>query len=102
MKDITEIRGGDIALANTEVPRAKNLFEVQIGVLQYFADWGIDLEYFLDPNYQIQNTSFNSYLTQKLGEWGFSVSKLVKEDGKFAEELNFTFCDNQKDTMMRG
>ncbi|WP_424244957.1 hypothetical protein Dip510_000065 [Elusimicrobium posterum] len=102
MKDIIEIKNGDIILSNTEIPKAKNLFEVQEGDLYYFDSWGIDLDYFLNPDYQIQNASFNSYLLQKLGEWGLNVTGFMNKDGQFAQDLNFTFGDSQKETMMRG
>lgn len=92
----------DITFPDGEVVRAKNLFEVQVGSLYYLPAWGVDLEFFLNPEYQIQNESFEAHLVQRLGEFGFNVLSLTIEAKEFVRELDFTFGQNQNQTLIRG
>lgn len=81
----------DLALLSSELPRAENLISVQLGSLYYQPDWGADLQYFLNPDYEIQAESFESYLLQQLGFWGMNVLSLVSHTGQFVRSMIFNF-----------
>ena len=55
IKDIQyDQQKNDLVIVSSELPRAANLIDVQLGQLYYRPDWGVDLEYFLNPDYEIQ------------------------------------------------
>jgi len=88
MIDITGI-STDLAIADTQVPKAANLFRVQIGALEYAKNFGIDLKFFIDENFQFQNESFKSYLIQRLSESHVDVNQVRDTLEKFY--LQYTF-----------
>lgn len=97
MIDITSITGGDLVLVDTQVSKAGNVLRAQIGDLEYAPDFGIDLRFFLDPDFQFQNESFKSYLIQRLAEHNVSVAQVLETLETFY--LKFTFeVGQQQDT----
>lgn len=93
MIDIIGIGGGDLVLANSLVPKATNLLQVQIGSLEYASDFGIDLEFFLDPDFQFQNESFKSYLIQRLSENHVNVNQVTDLLQQFFLKWTFVVGD---------
>lgn len=69
----------DAGVFDTEVYRARNILQVQIGSLEYAQSLGIDLKYFLSESFRFQNESFKSYLIQVLSSYGINVSSLIEE-----------------------
>lgn len=102
MKDITEFKSKDLEVVDMQTHRAYNLFTTQLGALYYAKEWGIDLEFFLNPDFKVQNSSFESYLSQKLATWGFNVAdfKTIKEN--FRNIYDFVFSNEDIKTMIRG
>lgn len=96
-------QANDLEFVSSELPRAENLIGVQLGTLNYQPNWGVDLEYFLNPNYEIQAECFEAHLLQRIGFWGMNVIEFMHKQGKFVREMIFKFTAT-KDTnsMMRG
>lgn len=87
MRDITSI-SSDLQIYDAQVPKAANVLEVQLGDLEYAPDFGIDLKFFIDPDLQFQNSSFKSYLIQRLAEHHVNVNEFLEQLDRFV--LNYT------------
>ena len=81
----------DLVIVSSEVPRAANLLDVQLGTLYFAPTWGVDKDCFLNPDYEIQSESFEAYLLQQIGYWGMNVVHFVSEQGKFLRRMVFGF-----------
>lgn len=93
----------DLVIVSSELPRAANLIDVQLGQLYYRPDWGVDLEYFLNPDYEIQAESFEAYLLQRIGFWGMNVINFAAKQGRFVREMIFNFGNaKENNSLMRG
>ena len=93
----------DLEFFASELPRAENLITTQLGDLFYQTDWGVDLAYFLNPDYTIQAEAFESYLLQKMGFWGMNVLNFIAKQQKFIRQMIFNFGEpKENDTLMRG
>lgn len=78
MRDIVELSNGkDMRLFDTAVSKAGNVASVQLGVLEYAQEFGVDLKYFLESEFQIQNESFKAYIVQRLTESQISVAQVI-------------------------
>jgi hypothetical protein len=90
MKDITAVsEAGDLRIIDTIVPKAANVLQVQLGSLEYAPEFGIDIEFFLDPDLQFQNESFKAYLIQRLSESHVNVNQVIEALSTFVETLIF-------------
>lgn len=93
----------DLEFLSSELPRAENLISTQVGDLYYRQDWGVDLAYFLNPDYTIQAEAFESYLLQRIGYWGMNVINFVAEQGKFIRQMIFNFGEpRESNSLLRG
>lgn len=93
----------DLEFVASELPRAENLITTQLGDLVYQPDWGVDLAYFLNPNYTIQAEAFESYLLQRIGFWGMNVLEFIAKQSKFIREMIFNFGEpTENNNLMRG
>ncbi len=78
IKDIISFpNGADMQIAQNEAPRAANILSTQIDTLEYAPNMGIDLKYFLESEFRIQNASFKAYLVQRLLEQRINVVNVV-------------------------
>lgn len=77
LKDIVSFTGSDLGVAQSEAPRAANILSTQIGSLEYATEMGVDLKYFLESEFKIQNESFKAYLVQRLLEQQINVIDVV-------------------------
>ncbi len=77
MIDIVSV-GQDIDLQDTDVKKAANILEVQLGSLEYAPLVGVDLAYFLTEEFQFQNESFKSYLIKVLANAGINVTDMIE------------------------
>lgn len=103
MKDISGMKDGDLTLSDTEVYRAKNLLDVQEGTLHYLPDWGIDLKFFLTPDFEIPNVSFDAYVVQKIAQWRMNPTRVVAKDQSLARNVRILFgADSAPKTLIRG
>lgn len=89
MTDIVGI-GEDLMIQTSQVPRAANLLQTQIGALEYAPDFGIDLRYFLDNPIQFQTESFKAYLVERLANYGINVAEI----GDVLESVSRTYTIN--------
>lgn len=76
LKDITSV-AGVLLVAQNEAPRAANILSTQIDTLEYAPDLGIDLKFFLESEFKIQNASFKAYLVQRLLEQRINVINVL-------------------------
>ena len=93
----------DLEFVASELLRAENLITTQLGDLVYQPDWGVDLAYFVNPNYTIQAEAFESYLLQRIGFWGMNVLEFIAKQSKFIREMIFNFGEpTENNNLMRG
>lgn len=88
MIDISTVTD-DIGLVDALTPRAANILSVQLGTLEYEPTFGIDLAYFLSEDFQFQNSSFKSYLIQRLADYSINVTSVNDNVGKLLEQYVF-------------
>lgn len=88
---------GKFKASDTIVFKAKNILEVQEGSLDYQPTLGIDLKRFLDPDVKIQNSTFEAYSLQKLGEQGVNPLELIVNQETFRQVFNYTVADANKE-----
>ncbi len=92
----------DLEFFASELPRAENLITTQIGDLYYRPDWGVDLAYFLNPDYTIQAEAFEAYLLQRIGVWGMNVIDFMARQRQFIREMIFNFGEpKESNAIMR-
>ena len=101
MIDILDVKNGDIVYVNSQAPRAKNLFDVQIGTLTYLQDWGIDINYFLNPDYKIQTEAFKNYLIQRLAYWNLTLILFTENFADFIDNWTFTLAKGNNTNLIQ-
>ncbi len=89
LKDILTFEGADMGVSQSEAPRAGNILATQIGSLEYAPDMGIDLAYFLETEFSIQNASFKAYLVQRLLEQHINVVNVLDTIDRLATTYGF-------------
>ena len=89
LKDIISFNGSDMGVAQDESPRAGNLLATQIGTLEYAQDAGIDLKFFIETEFKIQNASFKAYLVQRLLEQRVNVVNVLDTIDKLSTTYGF-------------
>lgn len=70
--------GQDLQIQDTQVERAANILNTQIGALEYAPTFGIDLRYFLTSNINFQNESFQGYIVERLAAYTINVVTVVE------------------------
>jgi hypothetical protein len=86
---------GDSLIVNTDVYKADNLLRIQTGSLMYAVDFGIDLNYFLNPAFEIENDVFINYLQQRISEFSMNVGDLKRVTEEFREKALITINSNE-------
>lgn len=90
MKDIIEAENGkDLNIIDSIVAKAGNVIAVQLGALEYAQDFGVDLRFFLQSEFQFQNDSFKSYLVQRLTENQVNVAEVIDTLDTLFEKYTF-------------
>ena len=74
---VSTTTGLDLGVADSQAPKASNIFSVQVGSLLYAPDLGIDLKYFLSEEFRFQNESFKAYLIEVLANNSINVASLI-------------------------
>lgn len=77
MIDIVVNASGELDTFDTQVNKAQNILNIQLGSLEYWPEGGIDLNYFLSPQFEFQDKSFESYIVQVLANNGINVASLM-------------------------
>lgn len=90
MLDIVELNDGeDLKVVDSIVSKAGNVLSVQLGALEYAQDFGVDTRYFLESDFQIENSSFKSYCVQRLIEHQVNVSAVTELLDTLFEKYTF-------------
>lgn len=89
MTDITSMTGGDLVVRESQAAKAANVLQTQLGSLEYAQQFGIDLAFFLDPDFNFQNESFKAYLIQRLSEHHINVNQVLETLDRFSQQLVF-------------
>ncbi len=97
MIDIVAV-SDDLIIFDAETPKAGNVLSVQLGALEYAKDFGIDIKFFIDENFQFQNESFKSYLIQRLAESHINVNSVMQTVEALVMDLTFSVGDADKHT----
>jgi hypothetical protein len=95
------IDNGKFKIADTAVFKAKNILEIQEDSLYYELETGIDLKRFLDPDVQIQNTTFEAYSIQRLGEQGINTLDLVTNAETFRQVFDYSVAEEETGELIR-
>ncbi len=94
MIDIIELNDGeDLGLTDTVVMKASNLCSVQLGSLEYAQSFGVDLNFFLSSEFQIQVESFRSYLVQRIVENQINVTEVITTINTFSHKYTYFVGD---------
>jgi hypothetical protein len=99
MIDIVSV-GNDIGVFDTQTTRAANILSVQLGALTYAPDLGIDLAYFLDPNFRFQNESFKAYLVQVLANHSINVTSVLETVENLFAQYTFNLTPAESDSSL--
>jgi hypothetical protein len=91
MMDIVEIPtdGRDLKLVDSDIMKAGNVVTVQLGSLEYAPDFGSDLRYFLETNFEIQSESFKAYLIERLTQSQVNVTQVISVIDTLFEKHTF-------------
>lgn len=102
MIDITTFNEttGDLNTFDTQNYRAANILSVQVGSLEYEPELGIDLDYFLDPNFRFQNESFKSYLIQVLANYSINVASVDELVQDLSNKYTFNLVPAENNTSL--
>lgn len=101
MTDIVSAGNGlDIGLFDTQTTKAGNILSVQLGSVRYAPDLGIDLKYFLDPDFQFQNESFKAYLIQVLANNSINVSSVVETLENLFSQYTFNLTPSETESSL--
>lgn len=93
----------DLVFIASDLPRAANLMDIQLGALTYAPEWGADKAYFLNPDFEIQAECFEAHLLQRMAYWGINVANFAAKQGKFCREMLFNLeAPGSSTTLMRG
>lgn len=99
MIDIAGAQNGqDLAMYNTQAPKAANTLSVQLGALEYAPELGIDLRYFLEGDFEIQDESFNAYLIQTLAANGINVNTITQTVEALWKDININLSPENTST----
>lgn len=100
MIDIYSNGTGDLETFDTQAHQAANILNTQLGSLEYAPDLGIDLEYFLSPDYKFQDASFQSYLVQVLANNGINVATIVATVQNLYQDLKINLSAEEQSSSL--
>lgn len=92
MIDIYSTGSGELQTFDTQTHRAANILNTQLGALEYAQDLGVDLKYFLQPDYKFQDASFQSYLVQVLAASGINVATIMTTVQNLYQDLKINLA----------
>lgn len=98
MIDIVVNANGDLDVIDTQVNQAANILNCQLGSLEYEQDLGIDLNYFLSPDFKFQDSSFQSYIVQVLANNGINVATIAANVENLFQEMKINLSAEDKNS----
>lgn len=76
MMDIVDVQDGqDLNIQDSDVMRAANVLQVQIGDLEYAPTWGVDVRQFLESPVQFQDTVIFAHFLERLAQSQINVAE---------------------------
>lgn len=104
MRDIVlfDSSKGDSVIVDTDLYKADNLLHVQEGDLLYMTDFGIDLKYFFNPDFKIENIVFVNYLQQQIAKWHMNIIDLKSTLDNFIEKIQITLAPSEENNVVIG
>lgn len=100
--DIVSTSGPDLGIQRTDVAKAGNVLAVQLGSLEYAPNFGIDLKFFLESDFQLQNESFMSYCVERLLAHQVGVMSAIEVLGQLDKKFIFDIGDRSAGTELIG
>lgn len=100
MIDIVVNSSGELDTYDTQTNRAQNLLQVQLGSLEYAPTVGVDLEYFLSPEFKFQDASFQSYLVQVLASFGINVATITTQVQNLYQDLTINLSAEEQSSAL--
>ncbi len=97
---VSQGNGLDMGFFDTQTIKAANILSVQLGALEYAPALGIDLAYFLSPDFRFENESFKSYLIQVLANSGINVAEVMETIDTLFTTYSFNLSAEQKTGLM--
>lgn len=94
--DIEFKQGKDLTVLKTDIYRAANILRTQLGSLEYAPTIGIDMKYFLESEFAIQNASFKAYTVQRLMECQVNVLNAFTVIENLFQNIDYLIDDSQK------
>lgn len=92
--DIEFKQGEDLTVLKSDIYRAANIMRTQLGSLEYAPTMGIDMKYFLESDFAIQNESFKAYTVQRLMESQVNVLNAMTVVDNLFENIDYLIGDN--------
>lgn len=75
MLDIVDVKDGqDLVLVDSDVMRAANVLQVQIGDLEYAPWWGVDTKQFITSHVRFQTSVVLAHYLERLAQSQINVS----------------------------
>jgi len=94
--DIEFKQGKDLTVIKSDIYRAANILRTQLRSLEYAPTIGIDMKYFLESEFAIQNESFRAYTVQRLMECQVNVMNAVSTINNLFQNIDYLIDDNNK------
>lgn len=91
--DIVSTVGPDLKIFKTDVGRAGNVLSVQLTTLEYAQSFGVDIKYFLESEFQLQNSSFKAYLVERLLQHQVNVVNALETIETLYQNMVFAIGD---------
>lgn len=99
MIDIISLKQGfDMGVLDADTSKAANILSIQLGTLEYEPTLGIDLRYFLQPDFKFQNSAFKAYLIEVLANRSINVASVVDTVDNLFSKYTFNLKDSESNT----
>lgn len=83
-------------MSNTDVFKAENILNIQIGSLYYAQDLGIDLARFVNSDVNIQPETFRAYTIQELTRQGVQLQTVITAFENFMSTITYTASEPEQ------
>lgn len=78
---------------NSDKYKALNLLSVQLQDKNYAADFGIDLDFFINSEYQITPETFTTHIMKRLADYSISVNRVQRVVDDFVANITVNIKD---------
>lgn len=89
MLDINlKLDGQDAAVQDTNLFKAKNVADVQLGSLNYAQEFGVDKKFFMDSEFNISSATYGAHVMERLAQAGIPASIAIGVASSFADKVS--------------